>query len=150
MEIEELSTGVKTRAAAERCEAEMRPLRVQLEQQFEESQRLRAEKEADLLALTGFAAARSSMRRSAWVAANDCGFAAFLASSDGVQPMGALSGAQRRKAGKANGELMQALRGKLSAHAKGLLPWEYARLPEFTADPSDATAPVYIELDEDE
>ena len=49
---------------------------------------------------------------------------------------------------------MEALRGKLSvllrnAHAKGLLPWEYARHDEFRAEGTAAL--VYIDLDaEDE
>ena len=54
----------------------------------------------------------------------DPGFAHFLASSEGIQPMDELSGVAKRRAGKANGALMEALRGKLSvllrtAHARG-------------------------------
>ena len=87
----------------------------------------------------------------------DPGFAHFLASSEGIQPMDELSGVAKRRAGKANGALMEALRGgrgKLSvllrsAHAKGLLPWEYARHDEFRAEGTAAL--VYIDLDaEDE
>ena len=68
--------------------------------------------------------------------------------------MDELSGVAKRRAGKANGALMEALRGKLSvllrsAHAKGLLPWEYARHDEFRAEGTAAL--VYIDLDaEDE
>ena len=52
--------------------------------------------------------------------------------------MDELSGVAKRHAGKANGALMEALRGKLSvllrtAHAKGLLQWEYAQHDEFRA-----------------
>ena len=85
---------------------------------------------------------------------DDRGFAHFLASSEGVQPMDELSGVAKRRAGKANGALMEALRGKLSvllrtAHAKGLLPWACALHDEFRAE--GTAARVYIDLDaEDE
>ena len=61
---------------------------------------------------------------------------------------------QARPTGKANGALMEALRGKLSvllrtAHAKGLLPWACALHDEFRAE--GTAARVYIDLDvEDE
>ena len=69
-------------------------------------------------------------------------------------PMDELSGVAKRRAGKANGALMEALRGKLSvllrtAHAKGLLPWACALHDEFRAE--GTAARVYIDLDvEDE
>ena len=67
--------------------------------------------------------------------------------------MDELSGVAKRHAGKANGALMDALRGKLSvllrtAHTKGLLQWEYAQHDEFRAE--GTKAPVYIDLDQDE
>ena len=84
---------------------------------------------------------------------DDRGFAHFLASSEGVQPMDDLSGMAKRRAGKDNGALMEALRGKLSvllrtAHAKGLLPWACALHDEFRAEGTEA--PVYIDLDAEE
>ena len=86
--------------------------------------------------------------------AEDRGFAHFLASSDDVQPMDALSGRQKTRAGKANGALMQALRGKLNAllrtaHAKDLLPWKQALHDEFRAGDAEET-PIYIDLDDDD
>ena len=65
--------------------------------------------------------------------------------------MDELSGVAKRRAGKANGALMEALRGKLSvllrtAHARGLLQWEYAQHDEFRA--KGTAGPVYIDLDD--
>ena len=48
IELQQLSAGVRTRAAAERCEAEMRPMRLRLERELREQQRLLREKEDDL------------------------------------------------------------------------------------------------------
>ena len=86
---------------------------------------------------------------------DDRGFAHFLASSEGIQPMDELSGVAKRRAGKANGALMEALRGKLSvllrtAHARGLLQWEYAQHDEFRAKGTAGPRPVYIDLDDED
>ena len=84
----------------------------------------------------------------------DRGFKEFLLSHDAVQPLGELSGRAYKRAGRSNGELMQALRGKLAvlmrvAHAKGLLPWEHAQHAEFRANRADSAC-VYIDLDEED
>jgi len=84
---------------------------------------------------------------------DDQGFKHFLAGSDGVQPMDGLRRTSKAS-GRANGELMQMLRGKLavllqSAHGKGVLPWEYALHDAFRHEEADAT-PRYIDLDEDD